>query len=416
MTLLGLALGLSVTYWALVRLRLADLDEDNRFLSEMIAEATLTAPTYDVPPAAESYLVRSNGVSAAQVYEQGQLIWQGRVLGAPQPLDAQGLREGRGARTVGLWRVYTLAQGELTVQVGRRLTALQATLQPYTRVALPLTLALTLLSGLLAWLAVGVALRPLERLTQATRNFTEETELPLIPGRDEAATLTRSFSSLLTRLKAERERERRFLAHAAHELRTPISALRASLEAVRMQNAWPGMERRASGEWLERFYHEALRLETLAQNLLALSRAEASEVRPEPLDLADLVGAAYDRFQPLALERGYELVLGAESAPVWADVRLLERALDNLLANALRYAPQGEVALSSGVTEGRAHVSVADGGLDVPNPVDEGLGLRVARTVAHAHGGGLEFIQSPEARGEGLCVRLWLPLRDESPS
>jgi len=268
-------------------------------------------------------------------------------------------------------------------------------LQTYARVAPPLTLALSLFSGGLAWLAVGAALRPLEALTVAARNFGEGAELPDIPGNDEAAALARSFSVLLTRLKTEREREQRFLAYAAHELRTPISALRASLEAARMP-AGPAPERRAPAAWLERLYREALRLETFAQNLLALSRAEA-------VDLADLVGAAYDRFQPLALETGHELVLEAETAPVRADPRLLEQLLNNLLANAIRHTPTGQITFRSGVAE-HAYVEVVDSGSGLPAGVKEGLGLRVIRSVVEAHGGTLNFTYEA-----GTRVRIELP-------
>lgn len=405
LTLLGLVLGFSLTYWALVRFRLADLDEDNVLLAQVIAEATLSVPRYEVPPVVESYLVRSSGVSAAQVYARGRLLWEGDLLDAPEPLDAEGLLTSDGARTVGAWRVYTLARDDITVQVGRRLTALRATLRPYIFVASALTGALTLLSGALAWFAAGVALRPLERLTHAARGFSADSEPPEVTGSDEAATLAQGFAALLTRLKSERERERRFLAYAAHELRTPISALRASLELARRQETPTGPERRASAGRFAQLYREARRLESFAQNLLALSRAEASEVRAEALDLADLLNAAYDRLQPLALETGHELVLDAQTAPVRADPRLLEQALNNLLANAVRHTPKGEITLRSGVWAGEAYLEVGDAGAGLPEGAVEGLGLRVIRSVVGAHGGTLTF--NAQA---GNVARIALPV------
>lgn len=410
LTLLGLLLGLGITYGGLVRLRLADLDEDNKLLTEVIAEATLAVPKHEVPPMVESYLVRSSGVSAAQVYAQGRLLWEGSVLDAPQPLDPEGLLEGKGARTVGSWRVYTFVRDGVTVQVGRRLTALRATLHPLIYIVPPLVLGLSLFSGLLAWVVAGVALRPLKTLTLAARGFTDGAEPPDIPGSDEAAVLAKSFSALLTRLKNERDREQRFLAYAAHELRTPISALRASLEAIRLQQIPVGPERRASAEWPARLYREALRLETFAQNLLALSRAEASEVRAEAIDLADLVSAAYDRFQPLALETGHELVLEAGAAPVQADPRLLEQALNNLLSNAIRHTPKGQIMLRSGVADAHAYVEVVDSGTGLPEGVREGLGLRVIRSVVTAHKGVLTF-----AYQSGTGARIEFPDYQSNP-
>ena len=400
LTLLGLASGLGITYWSLVQFRLADLDADNRLLARVILEATLTVPRFEVPEVVESYLVRESGVSAAQVYLNGRLLWEGGIFEAPHPLDPEGLLAASGTRTVGTWRVHTLVQDELTVQVGRRLTALQATLRPYAWISLLLLVVLSLLSGVLAWVVARFALRPLQTLTEATQGFEQGGELPPIPGRDEAATLASSFAALLERLKSERTREQRFLAYAAHELRTPISALRANLEAARLRGTPLGPE------GLARLHREALRLETFAQNLLALSRAEAGEVRAEDLDLADLAALAYDRFQPLALEGGKELRLEADPAPVRADPRLLEQALNNLVANALRHTPKGEITLGSGLGPGEAFLMVADQGPGIQGEPREGLGLRVVRSVTSAHGGRFELDGS---QGTQACLYLPLP-------
>jgi two-component system, OmpR family, sensor kinase len=388
LTLFGLALGLGITYWSLLGFRLADLDEDNRALAEVILEAALAG----TPEAAEGYLVRGAIVSTAQLYRQGRLIWEGGVIDAPSPLDPQRLLAKAGAGTVGSWRVYTLRRDGLTVQVGRSLTALQATLRPYGRVAPFLLLVLSLLSGGLAWLMAGFALRPLAALSRAARRFDEGAEPPTISGSDEAATLAQSFTALLERLRSERRREGQFLAYAAHELRTPISALRASLEAAKLRREPPDME------LLSRLHREALRLETFAQNLLALSRAEADEVRAQDLDLADLAGRAYDRFLPLALEGGHDLSLEADPAPARADSRLLEQALNNLLANALRHTPAGQVVIRSGTSSGRPYLEVADSGPGLPQPPGEGLGLRVVKAVARAHRGAVELENERGAR------------------
>lgn len=230
-----------------------------------------------------------------------------------------------------------------------------------------------------------------------------------VAGHDEAAALAQSFAALLARLQGERAREQSFLAYAAHELRTPISALRAGLEAVQLGRTLP------SPETCARFYRDALRLEGFAQNLLALARADAGEVRPAPLDLAALLADLYDRFQPLALERGYELALAAStvtvSVMVSADGRLLEQALGNLIANALRHAPAGRVELTCGAAAGSSYLEVGDAGRGWDGLGDEGLGLRVVRSVAHAHGGRLAVSSE-----NGTRVRLWLPNKDSTES
>ncbi len=410
LTLFGLVLGFSLTYWALVRFRLTGIDEDNKLLTQVIAEATLTAPQREVPPVVESYLIRSSGISAAQVYTQGQLVWEGALLNTPELLDPEGLLVGSGTRTVGSWRVNTLARDGITVQVGRRLTALHATLRPYIFIAAALSVALTFFAGALAWFVVGAALRPLEHLAQAIRDFSTTREPLELSGNDEAATLARSFAVLLNRLKIDQERERRFFAYAAHELRTPISALRASLELARQQEmpVGPGPERRASAGRFAQLHREALRLETFAQNLLALSRAESNEVRAEALDLAELVSAAYDRFQPLALETAHELVLETEAAPVRADPRLLEQALNNLLVNAIRHTPKGKIKLRCGISQEQVYLEVEDSGAGLPENAVDGLGLRVIRSVVRAHGGTLEFGVPEVGAQAGNTVRVSL--------
>lgn len=394
LTLLGLGLGLSITYGVLERSRLADLDQELRLQAELILEKGLSNPQNHIPAEIEDELLQESGLSSAQLYRGQQKIWEGGAVQFDQPLDASQL--GRSGRSEAQgWRVYTLSQQNLTVQVGQPLRPLRETLTRYVEVAVPLAVLLALFSGGLAFAAVGLAVRPLERLTEAAKGFEAGGLVPSIQGRDEAATLAQAFAGLLDDLKEQREREQRFLAYAAHELRTPLSAFRASLEAARIKG-------RLEPEQLSRLHREALRLEALAQNLLALSRAEAGEVRGQPLDLADLASEAFDRFQPLALERGLELDLEANPAPTHADPRLLEQALNNLVANALRYTASGKVTLKSGQEDGQAYLEVADTGPGLRMHTPEGLGLRVVRAVVAAHHGRADF-----KSGQGLRVRLW---------
>ena len=394
---LGLGLGLAVTYSALVRLRLLDLDTDNRLVAELIVETLLANPNGAVPASLERYLIRDSGVSTAQIYRGSERVWEGGVLDAPVPLDPQGLLSGAGVDSVGFWRVYTHTQNGLTVQVGRPMTALHAILRPYAAITLPLLLVLSLLCGGSVYLLVGWALRPLHTLTQATRRFDAGGSVPALSGNDEAATLAKAFAALLERLRGERERERHFLAYAAHELRTPLSALRATLEAAQLRGEPLGLD------FVRRLYREAQRLERFAQNLLALSRAEAGEVRAERLDLADIAALAYDRFQPLALERGFELHLNAEPASAFADPRLLEQALNNLVINAIHHTPKGDILIGSGVADEAVFLEVADGGPGPGTNVQEGLGLRVVRSVAEAHGGSFTF---EKHSGTKACLKF----------
>ena len=404
LTLLATALGLTLTYVGVLNLRIAGLDEDNALLASLISEAAVAREDEPVrvPAGVSSFLVGDRGSIAAQVYLDHQLIWSGGTVGAPRPLDAERLLSGGGGYTAREWRVYTVRDEDagIVVQVGRPLQGMREVLSPYPEVALGVALLVALLSGGVAWVVVGVALRPLRRLTWAAERFDSADDVPAIPGHDEPARLAQAFSRLLTTIRVQHEREHRFLAYAAHELRTPLSALRAGLEAVQTGRL------PMTPEMVERLYREATRLESLAQNLLALSSAEAGDATLERADLEQLAAEAYDRYLPLALEKGLALELDTAPVTVSGDVRLLDQALGNLMSNALRATVSGRIVLRCGVAGEVAFVEVVDTGPGLARKVEgRGLGLRVVRAVAKAHGGGFEL---GEANG-GTWARLWLP-------
>lgn len=402
LTLGGLSLGLGITYWSLIRFRILELDRESQLLAEVIYDAALfrSENQVRVPSVVESYLTDERGARAAQLYLDGQLLWERGDLHAPRPLDPTGLLGETGGRSVTDWRVYSFVSADegIVVQVGQPLRSTWEILEPYARVAIPLTAVLTLIAGAIAWFTVGLALKPLRTLSEAAQHIERAEDVPPVTGRDEPAKLARSFSNLLTRLTAQRQREQQFLAYAAHELRTPLSALRAGLEAAK-SNKVP-----ATPEVITRLHREALRLETLAQNLLTLSRAEAGELRRDNVDLSALASAAYDRFQPLAIEKNLKLCLEANAAHTEGDAVLLEQALNNLLSNAIRYTSHGSVTIRCGEKEDSVFLEVHDTGPGFTEPLREGLGLRVVRAVAQSHHGGLEL-----GRNAGTRARLVLP-------
>lgn len=407
LTLGGVGVGLAITYGVLVTGTNVSFDRESTILAEVIHEAVLlrSESAIRVPAVVETYLTTESGVRSAQVFLDGQLLWEGGVLDGPRPLDPNGLVEGRGTRTVAGWRVVTLFdEGDgITVQVGRPLAGTRETLAPFAWLALPLALVLAMAAAALAWLSAGLALRPLRTLTAAVADPHEVDEVPAIRGRDEPARLARAFRDMVTRLRAQRQREHDFLAYAAHELRTPLSALRASIDAARTQDGV------ISPSTLERLRREAARLETMAQNLLALSRAETTDIHHDTLDLSDVTAATYDRFLPLALEKGIELQLSGDSVLVRADERLLSQALDNLVHNAIRATTRGRVTIGSDVSASEPLLFVADTGPGFSASKQGGLGLRVVRAVANAHGGRVE-IGKDESAG-GAMVLLVLPTR-----
>lgn len=254
-------------------------------------------------------------------------------------------------------------------------------------------LFLGILAFLGSYLLMARALHPLHTLAQAAERF-EEASLP--PGRDEVGVLAQAFGRLLERLKEERRREQAFLALASHELKTPIAVLRAALEGLLQKG-------QADREALSKLRNQALRMEVLAENLLTLSRAQAGEAHREEVDLAEAAGAAFDRFQPLALRMGREIVLEAQPLRVRADPRLLEQALNNLVYNALLHG-MGTVWIRTFHQGPFSVLEVEDEGPGLPKNRREGLGLKVVQAVAQALGADLSLENT-----RGLRARLVFP-------
>ncbi|AFV75148.1 signal transduction histidine kinase [Thermus oshimai JL-2] len=268
---------------------------------------------------------------------------------------------------------------------------------------------LALLVALLAYRLAGSALRPLARLTEVAREVAEAQDLARrveVRGGGELKALAESFNHMLDRLQAFWERERRFTRDAAHELRTPLAAALAQLEAA--EAGYLPKE-----EALSEAKAELLRLKRLVEALLLLARE--GRVERVDLDLARLAEEEARRFGA-----AYE---GPESLPYRGDPLLLAQALRNLLQNAFLHGEGRGVRVRAGVEGGWAFLEVADQGPGLPQGAweevgrpffrassqpGEGLGLSVAKKVAEAHGGRLSL--QPNAP-TGLRARLELPLK-----
>ncbi len=395
----GLVLGVGISYLLLVRVALREVDQDLRLQATALLEAARTQG--EIPPEVAEEILGGDTPSVARVYRGGHLVFEGGAPGAPWGL----LSTVKGFASLEGWRVYRGGGGGWEVLVARPLTAYQSLLSWYLKLSLPVVLALGGLAFLGAYLLMGRALLPLVTLAQAAERFEEA---PLSPRPDEVGALAQAFGRLLQRLKAERKREQAFLALASHELKTPIAALRAALEGLLQRG-------QADREALFRLRNQALRMEVLAENLLTLSRAQAGEARWEEVDLGEAAGAAFDRFQPLALRMGRELALEAQPIRVQADPRLLEQALNNLVYNALLHG-KGTVWIRAFHQGPSAVLEVEDEGPGLLEPRREGLGLRVVRAVAKALGAELrlENLKGLRARlvfGQGKPPRegFWEP-------
>jgi signal transduction histidine kinase len=228
---------------------------------------------------------------------------------------------------------------------------------------------------------------------------------------------------LLGRLETAFERERRFIADASHELRTPVSVMRAEVELALMHERSPDDYRST----LQRLQSETRRLETLAQSLLLTARNDAGVAAAAPVAARGVAHAAVDRMQPLARSRDVALTCSGEcDADVVVDPALLEGALVALIDNALRFAPPGGTVDVAARTSGAdALLVVSDNGpgfseaalrdatlrfwRDEParSGAGSGLGLAIVRALAERHGG--TIVLRNAANGPGAVVELRLP-------
>ena len=248
--------------------------------------------------------------------------------------------------------------------------------------------------------------------------------------RAEAERLAAERAAIITaRHELERQRDE-FLANVSHDLRTPLTAIKHSIEVI-LHNE-PPRTPAPIHDLLVNIDQATARMAALVDDLLALSRLQAGKVRlrTAPCDLAALAARAADGIEPLAAARSQrvELDLPAEPIPVEADAERFERALMNLLGNAQKYGrPEGTIRISVGRLDGDAHVAVADDGPGIPEGEQErifdrfyraegeaarptlghGLGLPIARALVELHGGRVWVESTP---GHGATFHVTLPL------
>jgi two-component system heavy metal sensor histidine kinase CusS len=272
-------------------------------------------------------------------------------------------------------------------------------------------------------------LRPLEEITRAARRVRpttlgERLDAAGLPA--ELAALADTFNAMLERLEDSFGRLGRFSADIAHELRTPVNNLRGEAEVALARPRSAEEYRETLGSCLE----ECGRLTRLIDSLLFLARAEdpRTQVEREPLDLARELAAVREFYEPKAAEAGVTLALAADGA-VTAELNrpLLQRAVGNLVANALAHTPPGgRVTLSAAREADRVRVEVADTGCGIPGAQQPrlferfyrgdrarssaaggvGLGLAIVKGIAEMHGGSVALTSAP---GHGTRVALLLP-------
>jgi len=296
---------------------------------------------------------------------------------------------------------------------------------------------LVLLAAAIGWWLTGRALRPVGEMADAATGIIPSSgkRLPVDDPADELGRLGTRFNALLDRLDGALQQQQRFLADAAHELRTPLARMRARLELAKLVPV-------DSTPVMDQLHEELVRMSRQVDELLQLARADAGDdgmATPlVPLFLDDIATDELRRWQPDAERTGIALVsTDLVETPVLAEPTLVGRLIGILLDNALRYGhPGGRVDVRVRREARFAVLEVEDDGIGIGEQEIErvfdrfyrggrarahrsdgsGLGLAIAAWIAARHGGRIDVASGGGERGTLITVRLPLQLPTQHPS
>jgi signal transduction histidine kinase len=270
----------------------------------------------------------------------------------------------------------------------------------------------------LAWLLAVPLSRQIGNLSEASARLGRGELRARAPeeGPKELESLARSFNEMAASLAGNIEAQREFVANASHQLRTPLTGLRLRLEAIREEGGFAAEQATKAEADLDR-------LSALVDDLLVLARAASPDSTAGPVDLGELARHAAGRWRQAAEAAGKRLELDTTGRPVaWADREDVAHVLDNLVDNAIRYAPAGsEVRIEAARRDGSAVLLVSDSGPGIP-PEEQvrvferfyrgatgwqagpgsGLGLAIVAELVERWGGRVRLLDGPGTRIEAV--------------
>jgi len=325
------------------------------------------------------------------------------------------------------WRVYSVSDstGRIHVQVGNVHSLVAGEMQKRAIVALALNTLLLMLVGGLMWFAVHRSLRPVVAVGAALRGRRSFDLTPLsaqaLPS--ELQPLVAAFNHVLAQLSGAVEGERRFIADAAHELRTPLSALQAQAQVA--MHAQTAAEKDAAVAKLVVVVERTVRL---SEQLLDLARLNAGANAPEhtSADLGELILHVMREFEIDAQKQARAITLAIEPAPIQCNVDEIGILLRNLVDNALRHTPaDARIRIGCGHDAGPGgpfvYLEVADDGPGVPEAEREaifrrfyraagtdargsGIGMSLVAGIAQLHHARIQTSEGLEGRGFGIRI------------
>lgn len=376
---------------------------------------------------------RGENKSLEQLFDrEGRLLF--RSTAAPEiPLTLGGPgfhdQELHGRR----WRVFVKddpASGLRVLTARPRALGQLIVWRSFRTVPLQISIGLVIVA-VFTWLVSRRALRPLRQLAAAVE-ARDPGDLDPLEGHAELAEtkpLITALNKLFHRVEALVETQRRFVADAAHELRTPLAVI--SAQAHVLQQAKDGVRREIAGQDLQQGVARAVQL---VGQLLSVARLDAADaLAMAPLDLAVLARERLGMLASQALAKGQILgFIGPDSLPWQGDALILTSAVDNLLVNAIRYTPEaGRINLRLEAGPHEVRLAVEDTGPGIPAAFREaaferfsrlpgaqeagsGLGLAIVRSAVELHGGRVTL--ADPATGSGLLATLHLPRAKPHPA
>lgn len=371
------------------------------------------------------------------IEDQGRLMWSSEQSPSTDVLPASEVPSA-GPATVALQRIVChrlIRPGgqTMTLRVGCGLNRAQADLERFTKILLAVGIVLLLLAPLGGYLLAGRATRPIARIIHITNRLRPallDERLPLRGTHDELDQLSQTINSFLDRIAAYLRQSREFTANAAHELRSPLTALQSSLEIA--LNADRSAEEYK--EVLAVLLEECGRMRMLVNQLLLLAEEDAGRLRlhSQALRLDQIIASSLEMFQVVAEAAEAELtVRRLEPVMIRGDGNRLWQVVNNLLDNAIKFTPaQGRISLDFYLDDERHEciLEVSDTGIgiapnDLPHVFERfyqgdkarqresssrglGLGLSICQAVVAAHGGTIEVASS---LGQGTRFKVSLP-------
>jgi two-component system sensor histidine kinase TctE len=350
-------------------------------------------------------------VPASQEPEDGVIAYDGEY-------------RGRKIRVVAL--LVPCGGGICTVQVAETTNKRTTLARNIVLSSLAPQLLITLATLAIVWFGVQRGLAPLEVLSAEIRSRSARDLRAIDPAHapEEARPLVGALNQLFRRVAESSTNQQRFLANAAHQLRTPLAGLQAHTEIALAQDM-PEAHRAQ----LEHVHRATIRTARLANQLLALARAEPGGFRADAfksVNLRALVEDAADEWVHRAMDKEIDLGFDLADAQVTGDALLLREALANLIHNALEYTPHGgRVTVRTGMRNAEPFLEVEDDGPGIPPAEREqvlerfyriagttgtgsGLGLSIVREIAVAHGARMEIGAGEGAGGAAAGCKVGL--------